>query len=270
LRICHLNRCSVGIATQEEKLREQYVGTVERLINYFTLLAEDVREILARLGYSSLEEVIGKTELLKVIDDEFAKKFDFESLLVQLDGVNTKQVKFNEPYDKNEFEEEILKDVMPTIKQPSNITTVTRDISNLNRSFGTRISGEIAKYYGDEGLLDDSIRIKLNGTTGQSLGAFLIKGVSIYVNGAGNDYVGKGMSGGKIVITSKLSGSNYSLAGNTCLYGATGGKLYVTGQVGERFAVRNSGCIAIVEGTGDHPCEYMNRWSCNCVRRDRC
>ncbi len=257
LRICHLNRCSVGIATQEEKLREQYVGTVERLINYFTLLAEDVREILARLGYSSLEEVIGKTELLKVIDDEFAKKFDFESLLVQLDGVNTKQVKFNEPYDKNEFEEEILKDVMPTIKQPSNITTVTRDISNLNRSFGTRISGEIAKYYGDEGLLDDSIRIKLNGTTGQSLGAFLIKGVSIYVNGAGNDYVGKGMSGGKIVITSKLSGSNYSLAGNTCLYGATGGKLYVTGQVGERFAVRNSGCIAIVEGTGDHPCEYM-------------
>ena len=257
LRICHLNRCSVGIATQEEKLREHYVGTVERLINYFTLLAEDVREILARLGYSSLEEIIGKTELLKVIDDEFAKKFDFESLLVKLDGVNTKQVKFNEPYDKNEFEQEILKEVMPTIKQPSNITTISRNIINLNRSFGTRISGEIAKYYGDEGLPEDSIKIKLTGTAGQSLGAFLIKGVSIYVNGAGNDYVGKGMSGGKIVITSKLSGSNYSLAGNTCLYGATGGKLYVTGQVGERFAVRNSGCIAIVEGTGDHPCEYM-------------
>jgi glutamate synthase (NADPH/NADH) large chain len=257
LRICHLNRCSVGIATQEEKLREYYEGSVERLINYFTLLAEDVREILAQLGYSSIEEIVGQTHLLKVIDDEFAQKFNFESLLVKLDGVNTKQVEFNEPYDKNEYEIEILKEVMPTIKQPTNVTTINREISNLNRSFGTRISGVIAEYYGDEGLPDDSIIINLKGTTGQSLGAFLSKGVSIYVEGAGNDYVGKGMSGGKIVITSKLSGSKYSLAGNTCLYGATGGKLFVTGQVGERFAVRNSGCIAIVEGTGDHPCEYM-------------
>ena len=257
LRICHLNRCSVGIATQEEKLREYYQGTVERLINYFTLLADDVREILAKLGYSSIEEIVGKTHLLKVVEDEFAKKFDFDSLLVRLDGVNTKQVEFNEPYDKNEYEQEILKEVMPTIKQPSNTTNITKTISNLNRSFGTRISGVIAEYYGDEGLPEDSITINLKGTTGQSLGAFLSKGISIYVDGAGNDYVGKGMSGGKIVITSSLSGSKYSLAGNTCLYGATGGKLYVTGQVGERFAVRNSGCIAIVEGTGDHPCEYM-------------
>ena len=257
LRICHLNRCSVGIATQEDKLREYYQGTVERLINYFTLLANDVREILAKLGYKSIEEIVGKTDLLKVIDDEFAKKFDFNSLLVKLDGINTKQVEFNEPYDKNEYELEILKEVMPTIKQPSEVTNITKTITNLNRSFGTRISGVIAEYYGDDGLPEDSIVINLKGTTGQSLGAFLSKGVSIYVNGAGNDYVGKGMSGGKIVITSKLSGSTYSLAGNTCLYGATGGKLYVTGQVGERFAVRNSGCIAIVEGTGDHPCEYM-------------
>lgn len=257
LRVCHLNRCSVGIATQEEKLRDFYEGTVERLVNYFTLLAEDVREILAKLGYASLEEIIGQTHLLKVIDDEFAKKFDFESLLVNLEGDNTKQVEFNEPYDRNEFEQEILKEVMPTIKQPSETITIKKNVSNLNRSFGARISGEIAQYYGDEGLKEDSIIIKLTGTAGQSLGAFLSNGVSIYVDGAGNDYVGKGMSGGKIVITSKLYGSKYSLAGNTCLYGATGGKLYVTGQVGERFAVRNSGCTAIVEGTGDHPCEYM-------------
>lgn len=257
LRVCHLNRCSVGIATQEEKLRDYYEGTVERLINYFTLLADDVREILASLGYKSIEEIVGQTHLLKVIDDEFAKKFDFEKLLVNLDGVNTQQVESNEPYDKNEFEQIILKKVMATIKNPKDQITLNETISNLNRSFGTRISGEIAKYYGDDGLPDGSITLNLEGTTGQSLGAFLSKGVSIYVNGAGNDYVGKGMSGGRIVITSSKSGEKYSLAGNTCLYGATGGKLYVTGQVGERFAVRNSGAIAIVEGTGDHPCEYM-------------
>jgi len=257
LRVCHLNRCSVGIATQEEKLRDYYEGTVERLINYFTLLADDVREILASLGYTSIEEIVGQTHLLKVIDDEFAKKFDFQKLLVKLDGVNTQQVEFNEPYDKNEFEKAMVKKIMPTIKRPTDNITINAEISNLNRSFGTRISGEIAKYYGDEGLPEDAIRINLKGTSGQSLGAFLSNGVNLYVDGAGNDYVGKGMSGGRIVITSTQSGEAYSLAGNTCLYGATGGKLYVTGQVGERFAVRNSGCIAIVEGTGDHPCEYM-------------
>jgi glutamate synthase (NADPH/NADH) large chain len=257
LRICHLNRCSVGIATQEEKLRDYYEGTVERLINYFTLLADDVREILAELGYSSMEEVIGQTHLLKVIDDEFAKKFDFDSLLVNLDGINTQQVEFNEPYDKNEFEQGIVKKVMRTIKNPNDEITLDENINNENRSFGTRISGEIAQYYGDKGLPDGSITINLTGTAGQSLGAFLSNGVSLYVDGAGNDYVGKGMSGGRIVITNEKSGEKYALAGNTCLYGATGGKLYVTGQVGERFAVRNSGCNAIVEGTGDHPCEYM-------------
>ena len=257
LRICHLNRCSVGIATQEEQLRDYYEGTVERLINYFTLLADDVREILAELGYSSVEEIVGQTHLLKVIDDEFAKKFDFEQLLVNLDGFNTQQVEFNEPYDANEFEKAMVKKIMPTIKHPTDDITINAEISNLNRSFGTRISGEIAKYYGDKGLPDDAITINLTGTAGQSLGAFLSNGVNLYVDGAGNDYVGKGMSGGRIVITSAQSGEKYSLAGNTCLYGATGGKLYVTGQVGERFAVRNSGCIAIVEGTGDHPCEYM-------------
>ncbi len=257
LRICHLNRCSVGIATQEEKLREHYEGTVERVINYFTLLAEDVREILASLGYTSLEEIIGRNDLLEVIDDEFAKKFSFENLLYKLDGDNTCQVEFNEPYDKNEYEQEILEALMPVIKNPKESMVLEKKISNLNRSFGTRISGEIAKYYGDKGLPDGTIDLRLTGTTGQSLGAFLSSGISIHVHGAGNDYIGKGMSGGRIIITSDKSGQGYSLGGNTCLYGATGGKLYVNGQVGERFGVRNSGAIAIVEGTGDHPCEYM-------------
>jgi glutamate synthase (NADPH/NADH) large chain len=257
LRICHLNRCSVGIATQEEKLREHYEGTVERVINYFTLLAEDVREILASLGYTSLEEIIGRNDLLEVIDDAFAKKFSFENLLYKLDGDNTCQVESNEPYDKNEYEQEILTELMPAIKNPNDPIVLEKNISNLNRSFGTRISGEIAKYYGDKGLPEGTICLRLTGTTGQSLGAFLSPGVSIHVTGAGNDYIGKGMSGGRIIITAKKSGSDFALGGNTCLYGATGGKLYVNGQVGERFGVRNSGAIAIVEGTGDHPCEYM-------------
>ena len=257
LRICHLNRCSVGIATQEEKLREHYEGTVERVINYFTLLAEDVREILAYLGYRSLEEIVGRNDLLEVIDDAFAKKFSFEKLLYKLEGTNTRQVPFNEPYDTNEYEKEVLEEVMPAIRDPKDAIVLEKNISNLNRSFGTRISGEIAKYYGDKGLPDRTITFNLIGTTGQSLGAFLISGISIYVNGAGNDYIGKGMSGGRIVITSEKSGPDFSLGGNTCLYGATGGTLYVNGQVGERFCVRNSGAIAIVEGTGDHPCEYM-------------
>ena len=257
LRICHLNRCSVGIATQEKKLREHYEGSVERVMNYFRLIAEDVREILASLGYSSLEQIIGRTDLLKVIDDEFAKKFDFDSLLIRLDGPDTCQVKSNEPFDKNEFEKEILKEVMPAIKHPADNVVVEREISNLNRSFGTYISGVVAKYYGDKGLPDKTIDIRLKGTTGQSLGAFLINGISIHVHGAGNDYIGKGMNGGRIVITGDKGGEEFSLGGNTCLYGATGGKVYIAGQVGERFAVRNSGAIAIVEGTGDHPCEYM-------------
>jgi glutamate synthase (NADPH/NADH) large chain len=257
LRICHLNKCSVGIATQDERLRDHYEGTVERVINYFTLLAEDVREILASLGYSSLEDIIGKSELLEIINDDFAKKFSFESLIHRLDGPNTHQVERNEPYDKNEFEKEMLSQVMGAIKNPQEPIVIESEISNLNRSFGARISGEIAKYYGDKGLPNGTIDIRLTGTAGQSLGAFLINGVSIHVNGAGNDYIGKGMNGGRIVITSDKAREGYSLGGNTCLYGATGGKLYISGLVGERFAVRNSGAIAIVEGTGDHPCEYM-------------
>ena len=257
LRICHLNRCSVGIATQEEKLREHYQGSVKRVINYFTLLAEDVREILASLGYSSLKEIIGKNELLEVIDDKFAKKFSFENLLYKLDGNNTRQVESNEPYDKNEYEKEILAELIPTIKNPNTPIILEKKITNLNRSFGARISGEIAKYCGDKGLRDGTIDLKLEGTAGRSLGAFLSNGVSIHVNGAGNDYIGKGMSGGRIIITADKNGAEFSLGGNTCLYGATGGKLYINGQVGERFGVRNSGATAIVEGTGDHPCEYM-------------
>jgi len=257
LRICHMNKCTVGVATQDEDLREHFVGTVDRVINFFTLLAEDVREIMAALGYKTMEELIGRSDLLTLKDDPFVQKFDFSSVLQQVEGINTCQRPKNEPFDKNEYEKEILKEVYKVIENPKESIVVTKKISNLNRSFGTLISGEIAKFYGNAGLPDGSITFKLDGITGQSLGAFLINGVSIYVRGAGNDYVGKGMNGGKIVITPQTQSDQFSCAGNTCLYGATGGKLFVAGSVGERFAVRNSGAIAVVEGTGDHACEYM-------------
>jgi glutamate synthase (NADPH/NADH) large chain len=258
LRVCHLNRCSVGIATQDETLRsEYYIGTVEKVISYFNFVAEDVRKILAKLGYKSLGEVVGRSDLLEVIDDEFAKKFDFSSILLRLDGIDTCQQRHNEPFDGNEFEKALVSQISNTIKNPNDNVVLQRDITNLNRSFGARISGEIAKYYGDAGLKEDTVKVKLSGTAGQSLGAFLIQGVSIYLKGVANDYVGKGMSGGKIIISSELQGETYSAVGNTCLYGATGGKLYASGSAGERFGVRNSGATAVVEGTGDHACEYM-------------
>jgi glutamate synthase (NADPH/NADH) large chain len=257
LRICHTNKCSVGIATQDEALRDKFSGTVERLIDYFEFLANDVREILASLGYTNLEDIVGRSDLLKVIDDDFAKKFDFQNILRRIDGIDTCQVESNEPFDKNEMEKELLKKVLPTIQNPISPITINTEIGNINRSFGTLISGEIANKYGDAGLNQDTINFNLKGIAGQSFGAFLSKGVSIYLDGAGNDYVGKGMSGGKIIINPAQQGENFSGAGNTCLYGATGGKFYVRASVGERFAVRNSGCITVVEGTGDNACEYM-------------
>ena len=258
LRICHVNKCSVGVATQNERLREEFFkGHVDQVINYFTLLAEDVRSIMAELGYKTIEEMVGQSQMLKVVDDEFAQKFDFSSVLHQEDGVNTHQQKFNPPFDDNAYEIDVLKEAKVAIEHPEHPIKIEREITNLNRSFGARISGEIAQYYGDKGLKADTIKINLTGIAGQALGAFLINGVSIYLRGVANDYLCKGMHGGKVIITSDNEGEEFAAGGNTCLYGATGGKLYVSGAVGERFAVRNSGAFAIVEGTGDNACEYM-------------
>ena len=257
LRICHTNKCSVGVATQDEDLRGHFNGTVERLISYFTFIAEDVRSILADLGYKTIEEIVGRSDLLKVIDDEFAKKFDFQNVLRRIDGIDTCQKETNAPFDDNKFEKELLKKVHRTIENPNTPVKVNTEISNLNRSFGALISGEIAQYYGDKGLPENSININLKGIAGQSFGALISKGMNLYLDGAANDYVGKGMNGGKIIVNPPHQGQRFAGAGNTCLYGATGGKLYVRASVGERFAVRNSGCIAVVEGTGDNACEYM-------------
>ena len=257
LRICHTNKCSVGVATQDEDLREHFTGTVDRLISYFTFIAEEVREILAELGYKTIEEIVGRSDLLKVIDDDFAKKFDFQNILRRIDGIDTCQKESNEPFDNNKFEKDLLKKVHKTIENPNSPIKVNTEISNLNRSFGALISGEVARFYGDKGLPENSININLKGIAGQSFGAFISKGMNLYLEGAANDYVGKGMNGGKIILNPPHQGQEFAGAGNTCLYGATGGKLYVRAAVGERFGVRNSGCIAVVEGTGDNACEYM-------------
>ncbi|MDA3945536.1 MAG: glutamate synthase large subunit [Helicobacteraceae bacterium] len=258
LRICHLNKCSVGIATQDERLRKEYfTGTVEQIINYFTFLAEDVRSIMAELGFKTMEEMVGRSDVMKVVDDAFAQKFDFSAVLHQEEGVNTVQVPFNAPFDDNAFEKDVLAEASEAIKHPEHSVRIEREIKNIHRSFGALISGEIAQYYGDKGLKEDTIKINLTGVAGQALGAFLIEGVSLHLNGVANDYIGKGMSGGKIIINSNHQGEEFSAGGNTCLYGATGGKLFISGSVGERFAVRNSGTLAIVEGTGDNACEYM-------------
>jgi len=204
-----------------------------------------------------MEEMIGQVNVLKVKDDAFAQKFDFSAILHEEEGVNTHQQKFNHPFDDNSFEKDVLKEAIVAIKSPEQPIRINREIQNIHRSFGALISGEIAQFYGDDGLKADTIKINLTGVAGQALGAFIAPGVSIYLDGVANDYIGKGMNGGKIIVTSKNEGENFSAGGNTCLYGATGGKLYISGSVGERFGVRNSGAFAIVEGTGDNACEYM-------------
>lgn len=257
LRVCHLNRCSVGIATQDEKLRDHYGGTVDAIVTYLQNLTEDVRVILAELGFKRLDEIIGKVELLQVVEDKFASKFNFDSLLLSYPGANFQLKKRNEPFDDNSFEKELFQQVKETISNPRNKKIIPLKITNTNRSFGAYTSGFIAERYGNEGLPKDTLTYQIEGVAGQSFGAFLSQGMSFFLTGSANDYVGKGMSGGRIVIKPKDVAKPMSLAGNTCLYGATGGKLFVVGTVGERFAVRNSGALAVVEGTGEHACEYM-------------
>ncbi|GAA4849389.1 glutamate synthase large subunit [Algivirga pacifica] len=258
LRVCHLNKCSVGIATQDEMLRAYYVGTVQGIVNYLNSMAEEVRQLLAQLGYRSLNEIIGRTELLSVVNDEFAKKFDFSDVLYKAEGVNIRTKERNEPWDQNKMEKQLLEELAPVLRSPHYKAVLEREITNTTRSFGAMISGQIAEFYGKEGMPKEQVTVNLKGTAGQSFGAFLSNGMLLNLKGTANDYVGKGMSGGHIIITPKDGKSqDRNLAGNTCLYGATGGKLFIAGTVGERFAVRNSGTLAVVEGTGDHPCEYM-------------
>ena len=264
VRQCHSNTCPVGVCSQDESLRKKFTGTPEKVENLFKFVAMEVREILASLGFKSINEVIGRTDLLSQVNKGASNldDLDLNPLLVQADpGENLRYCKDNHI---NEVPETLDERIWSEIKDKINTSEENHfeyDIENTLRSVGTRLSHHIYKKFGNEKLNDDTINIKLTGSAGQSLGAFLTKGISLTIEGDCNDYVGKGLSGGKIIVrtskNSQLVSDQNTIIGNTVLYGATSGKLYASGQAGERFAVRNSGSFAVIEGCGAHGCEYM-------------
>lgn len=267
LRICHLNNCATGVATQDDRLRDDhYKGTVEMAMNFFKFVAEETREWMSRLGVVTLEELVGRVDLLKVIDGKTDKQrhLDLGPILHDDDFLASKpqtcQVERNNPYDVAELAETMVKEMLPAIEAKQG-GEFAYTVTNCDRTIGARLSGEIAKRYGNLGMCDKPVTLKLTGVAGQSLGAWNAGGLDIFLEGDANDYVGKGMAGGKIVIKpphqSTFASRDTTIMGNTCLYGATGGTVFASGQAGERCAVRNSGARVVIEGAGDHCCEYM-------------
>jgi glutamate synthase (NADPH/NADH) large chain len=267
LRICHLNNCATGVATQNDRLREEhFAGTVEQVMNFFTFVAAETREWMAHLGVSRMEDLIGRTELLECLpgETERQQRLDLSPLLAGGDAPESAprfcQRPFNQPYDKALLSEQMLNTVREDIERGAGDAYAFR-ICNSDRSVGARISGEIAARWGNKGMATSPIRIKLEGTAGQSFGVWNVGGLNMTLIGDANDYVGKGMTGGQLVVRppadAAYEGRHAAIVGNTCLYGATGGKLFAAGKAGERFAVRNSGAHAVIEGAGDHCCEYM-------------
>ncbi|MFP1929719.1 glutamate synthase large subunit [Lonsdalea quercina] len=266
LRICHLNNCATGVATQDDKLRrDHYHGLPERVINYFHFIARETRELMAELGVSQLVDLIGRTDLLTELDGFTAKqnKLDLAPLLKTATPHPGKALyctENNPPFDKGVLNKALHEQSKPYVEAKQS-KTLYFDIRNTDRSVGATLSGAIAEQYGDQGLASDPIKAYFTGTAGQSFGVWNAGGVELTLTGDANDYVGKGMAGGMIAVRppvgSAFRSHEASIIGNTCLYGATGGKLFAAGRAGERFAVRNSGAITVVEGIGDNGCEYM-------------
>ena len=266
LRICHLNNCATGVATQDDVLREQFFkGLPDQVMNYFKFVAQDVREILAQLGVESLTAIIGRTDLLEPLAGISAKqqKLDLTPIIapvVAAENTALYQTEQNVPFDEGQLNQHMLAAAKDAVAHSSG-GIFRFSIKNVDRSVGAVLSGEIARHHGDQGMASNPIKIELCGTAGQSFGVWNAGGLEMTLTGDANDYVGKGMTGGKLTLKPPKGVAYKShetmIAGNTCLYGATGGKLFACGRAGERFAVRNSGCHAVVEGTGDHTCEYM-------------
>ena len=266
LRICHLNNCATGVATQHDVLREKYfLGKPEMVINYFRFVAREAREILASLGIRTMAELIGQTQYLKPApgQTERQRRLDLSPLLSTEGLVSAAQFctqPKNPPFDQGQLAEQMVRDVSAAIANASG-GEWSYAVKNFNRSIGARVSGEIARRWGNYGMSKSPITLKLTGSVGQSFGVWNAGGLHMILEGDANDYVGKGMAAGKLVLKpprdSDFVARDTVIMGNTCLYGATGGEIYAAGQVGERFAVRNSGAIAVVEGAGDHCCEYM-------------
>lgn len=266
MRKCHLNTCPVGVATQNEELRKRFVGRSEYVINFFKFLAQEIRETLAEIGVRKMDDIIGRADLLFVkpgVDDSKTSTLDFSRILYMPEETATNAI-INVVAQKHDIDHvldrEIISRSYPAIESAMPVS-LEFPIKNTDRSTGAMLSGVVAKKYGDAGLPDNTIQCLFKGAAGQSFGSFLAHGISFRLEGDANDYVGKGLSGGKIVIVPP-QGSTFApeaniIAGNTILYGATSGEIYINGRVGERFCVRNSGATAVVEGVGDHCCEYM-------------
>lgn len=264
MRKCNLNTCPLGVTTQNPELRKNFIGKYEYLVNYFTFLAREVREYLAEMGYTRLDDIVGHTELIVKKETEKGSKpsmLDFTRLLNRESGNCSLYHTTAQIHDLgNILDRQIIRSAQKAIEEKEEVN-LDYAIKNTDRAVGTMLSGMIAGKYGYDGLPDSTINIKFKGSAGQSFGAFLVSGVSFKLEGETNDYFAKGLSGGRIAILppvrSNFEAEDNIIAGNTGLYGATSGELYINGKVGERFAVRNSGAIAVIEGAGDHCCEYM-------------
>ncbi|WP_339347775.1 glutamate synthase large subunit [uncultured Sphingomonas sp.] len=265
VRQCHSNTCPVGVCTQDEALRGKFVGTPEKVINLMTFIAEEVRDILARLGVRSLDEIIGRTELLRQVSRgaEHLDDLDLNPILAKVDATDAER-RFSLSTFRNEvpdsLDAQIIKDAAAVFSRGEKMQ-LTYSVRNTHRAVGTRLSSEITRAFGMSKLAEGHVTVRLRGSAGQSLGAFLCSGITLEVFGDANDYVGKGLSGGTIIVrpavSSPLVSHDNTILGNTVLYGATAGKLFAAGQAGERFAVRNSGANVVVEGCGANGCEYM-------------
>ncbi len=263
MRKCNLNTCPMGVATQNPELRKHFIGRYEYLVNFFTFLAQEVREYLADMGFTKLNDIVGHTELIvpRKSSDPKTSSLDFRRLLHKETGHCTLYHTTSQKHELDEvLDQQIIRASQKAIENQEEVN-LDYAIKNTDRAVGTMLSGLIADKYGEAGLPDSTVNIKFKGSAGQSFGAFLVKGVNFKLEGETNDYFGKGLSGGRIAILpptrSNFAAEDNIIAGNTGLYGATSGELYINGKVGERFGVRNSGAIAVLEGAGDHCCEYM-------------
>ena len=266
MRKCHLNTCPVGVATQDPVLRARFAGKPEHVVNFFFFVAEEAREIMAQLGIRRFDEMIGRTDLLDTrrgIEHWKARRLDFTRVFHQPAmpaDVARRHVESQDHGLDKALDRKLIKRAEPALERGESVSFIT-PVRNVNRTIGTMLSGEVARRYGHAGLPDDTIHVQCNGVAGQSFGAFLAHGITLDLVGDANDYVGKGLSGGRIIVRSPNDfrgfGPDHIIAGNTVLYGAIAGEAYFNGVAGERFAVRNSGATAVVEGVGDHGCEYM-------------
>jgi glutamate synthase domain-containing protein 3 len=267
MRVCHLNTCPVGVATQDPKLRKKFTGDPAHVVNFMRFVAQEVREIMAQLGFRTLNEMIGRVDRLearRAVDHWKAKGLDFSAVLYAPPAGpevgRYAQIPQDHGLDKSLDRTTLLELAKPALERGEKVKA-TVPIKNRNRVVGTILGSEVTRRYGGKGLPDDTIELTFQGSAGQSFGAFVPRGVTLYLDGDANDYFGKGLSGGKLVVTPPRAATfvpeKNIIIGNVAFYGATSGEAYIRGLAGERFAVRNSGVHAVVEGVGDHGCEYM-------------